>query len=213
MVSRLLLSIVATICYVSADSNDTLSEYEASLAVMDIIWLIYAIFAILITLCFVTKCGIWNEYCLSDNYDALSQECYADIITARGYDATMHGVGDKRELSLMVLRRDLKEKRIWHNDYKKDLAIFVRNEHALFSLCYSHPDHPFSRRDRRCILISVILMDFGIAMWITYMFFFINLDNTSSFIIDYLLSYLFGFMMTIIQTILVKFAVCAAAES
>eukprot|EP00484_Ammonia_sp_Unknown_P000014 CAMPEP_0197021072 /NCGR_PEP_ID=MMETSP1384-20130603/1958_1 /TAXON_ID=29189 /ORGANISM="Ammonia sp." /LENGTH=489 /DNA_ID=CAMNT_0042448823 /DNA_START=28 /DNA_END=1497 /DNA_ORIENTATION=+ len=208
--------VTSSVCCVygqqSKSSDDFATTFSSELGPMDYIWITYAVLAVLGSLCFITPFGIWKKWCQAANYDGCSEPVYAQIIDARGYDANAKGLGDKRALSLMVLRADLKEKLIWHNDWKKDFAVFIRNEHALFSTCYAHPDHPFSRKNRRIILASTLMLDFGFAMGVTYAFAFINFGETSSFILDYLISYFFGIMMTTIESILVKFAVCAAAE-
>lgn len=154
-------------------------------------------------------------YCKSSSYDALSEKCYTDIIAARGYNSTNKVVGDSRPLALLVMRQDLLEKRIWHNDCKKDFCVFLRNEHSLFSTCYSHPDHPFTRRDRRCILLSVVLMNFGIAMGITYWLATMHISSNEwvEFAVDKGLSYIFGFTLSVLESFLVSIAVCSAGES
>ena len=172
MASQIIVGIVTiTVCSAQqSKSTDDFAAFSASFGGMDFFWVGYAVIALLASLCCLAPCGFWNGWCQKEKYDALSEQCYTEIITARGYNASKTGVGDKRPLSLLVLRQDLKEKQVWHNEWKRDFVVFLRNEHALFSTCYSHPDHPFSRRDRRCILISVIMLDFGIAMGITYEF-------------------------------------------
>eukprot|EP01083_Nonionella_stella_P257944 882359_1 len=147
------LVILITITCTSGQFNTTSVEedlfeaFNSELEFMDWVWLIYAAFALVLSLCCITPIGIFYHLCCkSEKYDALTKECYDEILNARGYDGNKTAVGDKRPLSLLVLRQDLKEKRIWHHDWKKDFMLFLRNEHALFSTCFSHPDHPFSRR-------------------------------------------------------------------
>jgi len=111
-----------------------------------------------------------------------------------------------------VLRQDLKEKVLWHHEWKRDFMVFLRNEHALFATCFSHADHPFSRRDRRYILLSVILMDFGLAIGVTYAFATIQLSDAAEFFVDYLISFFFGAMMSFMESILVSFAICSSGE-
>jgi len=192
--------------------DDDLAQWEIDWGVVDYLWVLYIMGALVVAAMFVLPCGKWNMWCQEATFDALSKECYVDIINARDYDADNKVVGDDRPLALLVMRRDLKEKRVWHDDWKKDFLVFLRNEHSLFSTCYSHPDHPFSRRDRRCILLSVILMNFGIAMGTTYFFATAQLGEWSEYVVDKLLSYIFGFQMSILESALVFFAVCGGAE-
>ena len=214
--ATILLSALLIICTTAQNSkstDDTLA-INSALGPMDYIWLVYACFALSLSLCCVIRCGVLRPLLCNDKqFDALSETAYSEIIQARGYDANSTAVGDKRCLSLMVLRADLKEKVIWHNNYKLDFLTYIRNEHALFSTCFGHPDHPFSRRDRRIILLSVIMMDFAFAMLVTWIFAQFPLSETVEFIVDFLISYIFGFMMTILESILVAFAVCGAGES
>ena len=213
MAKMLLLVISLTLCCTTANDADTIA-IDAILGPMDYVWIVYGVLVISTSLCFILKCGLCNSWCKDEKYDALSEKAYSEIIQARGYDPNAKAFGDSRSLSLMVLRADLKRKVVWHNDWKLDFMTYIRNEHGLFSTCYGHPDHPFSRRDRKCILISVLCMDFAFAMFITWIFArFLPLDNTAASIVDFGISYIFGFMMTILESILVAFAVCGYSES
>lgn len=193
--------------------EDDLSEWEVEWGVVDYIWVVYLMGAIVVTLMFMLPFGKWNEYCKESTLDALSTKSYTDIINARDYDANNKTTGDERPLALLVMRQDLKEKRVWHDDWKKDFIVMIRNEHGLFSVCYSHPDHPFSRRDRGCILLSVVMMNFGFAMFWTYTLATANWGDWTEYFIDKLLSYSFAISMSIMEAILVQFAVCSGVES
>mmetsp|Transcript_26239 Transcript_26239/g.42887 ORF Transcript_26239/g.42887 Transcript_26239/m.42887 type:complete len:497 (+) Transcript_26239:24-1514(+) len=224
--SKAVIAALSVVHYVSAQGmdisttvleadDDVLSQIDGEMGVMDWIWTVYALFALIASLLCICKCGVNAScfyWCQDETYDAISEKCYAEIITARGYDATQKGFGDNRELSLMVLRADLKEKIVWHNDWKKDFALFIRNEHALFSMCFAHRAHPFSRRDRRLILLSSLLLDFGFAIAITFLMAFVSTSDNVDFVLDFLISYIFGILMSTLESLLVGFAVCAAAE-
>jgi len=172
----------------------------------------YILFSIAAGLLVIAPFGKFHEWCTDAHYDAVSEQTYTEILNARGIDANNKVTGDDRPLSLMVLRQDLHEKRIWHNDWKKDFATFVRQDHGLFSLFYAHPSHPFARRDRKAILIATLLLDFSVGVGLTIFFTTAGLGGFTEFIFDFGLSFILGYLMTALETMLINFAICTKAE-
>lgn len=73
-------------------------------------------------------------------------------------EGTDHGVYSEAELKL---RQDMAaNKVVWYADYWKDMWCFTKNTNPVVALCYSHPLHPISRKERIFITVlqSVFLM-------------------------------------------------------
>lgn len=67
-------------------------------------------------------------------------------------EGTGHGTYSDAE---MKLRQDMAaNKVVWYADYWKDFWCFTRDTNPILALCYSHPLHPISRKER--IFITVL---------------------------------------------------------
>lgn len=71
-------------------------------------------------------------------------------------EGTEHGEYSEAELKL---RKDMAANKIvWYGEYWKDFWCFTRNTNPILALCYSHPLHPISRKER--IVITVLQIVF-----------------------------------------------------
>ena len=87
---------------------------DRDLTYFDYIWLCYIAFTLSVVLLFILPCCCYNKkYCRKDNYPAVSDKCYKEVLGARGYDPKKKHNG--RALWKLILRRDLMGKVIWYD--------------------------------------------------------------------------------------------------
>lgn len=138
-------------------------------------------------------------------------ESYSNILAARGYNPNAKVKKHKHVLSELVLKRDLKTKSIWHNEWRRDFRVYFRNEHALISIFSGHNLHPFRKCDRILILMSMVFSQFIVGYTFAVLFFFDS--SLARTIAEEIFNFVLAIILSVFERVLVEFAFCHCTES
>ena len=84
-------------------------------------------------------------------------ETYNNILRHRGVDATHSPRGSfcGHTNGETAFKHDLLHKKVvWYNDYNQDRRAFIQNNHECLSICNAPREHPYTRKNRRAVLIG-----------------------------------------------------------
>ncbi|MES1912219.1 MAG: hypothetical protein MHM6MM_004531 [Cercozoa sp. M6MM] len=68
----------------------------------------------------------------------------------------------------MLINDIVKGRVVWTNSVIRDWWISFANEHVLFSMCLSHPIHPFSRKERVVVFVCTLMASMAAAGSLLY---------------------------------------------
>lgn len=84
-------------------------------------------------------------------------ETYNNILRHRGVDATHSPRGSfcGHTNGETAFKHDLlSNKVVWYNDYNQDRRAYILNNHPCLSICNVPREHPYTRKNRRAVLIG-----------------------------------------------------------
>ena len=88
-----------------------------------------------------------------------------DIEKARGFEFTED---EKNVRSLHM--GFLNERVIWSDRFGEDFLVFLNNKHVALGICVSHPEHPFTHRERAVYLACYLLAAWALAVLLAQYF-------------------------------------------
>lgn len=76
-------------------------------------------------------------------------------------DATVFG--DLSEMKIRLAKGEV----VYSDSFCSDFVFYVKNKHPIISICFSHPEHPFSKCGRLVFLLCSLLFSFSLSLlWI-----------------------------------------------
>ena len=88
-----------------------------------------------------------------------------DIEKARGFEFSED---EKNVRSLHM--GFLNERVIWSDRFGEDFLVFLNNKHVALGICVSHPEHPFTHRERAVYLACYLLAAWALAVLLAQYF-------------------------------------------